>query len=382
MQELDILIVGAGVAGLTCAALLEKQGCRSTIVERQSRQHFNDRGYMLGLLPLGGRVLNQLDLRSDYYSHSVEMDQYEIHAEDGRLIQRYPLDFINRDFGSYRGISRQELINLLRSAIKHSDLMFDTTVDEIRHLDQQVDVRLSSQQTRRFDLVIIADGLHSTTREQILNKGEIDYSDTHWGGWIAWLERSGDNVYREYWGASSFMGLYPVRQRIGVFLGGPVEHIRSLGIREFIARERSAIDADASLLHKALDALVADPDPYFWSFQDCKCRHWTRDRTVLLGDAAAGFLPTAGVGASMAMDSAAALVDELSRSDGEHLDYALKLYVNRQRQRVESAQEDSRQLGRMMFVKSSMVARIRDYAMRYYSLQDLVNHLSKTISGD
>jgi len=53
-----------------------------------------------------------------------------------------------------------------------------------------------------------------------------------------------------------------------------------------------------------------------------------------LDDAAAGFLPTAGIGASMAMESAAALDDELARTDSRFVPQALQLYEKRRKHRV------------------------------------------------
>ncbi|MGD8427395.1 MAG: FAD-dependent monooxygenase, partial [Balneolaceae bacterium] len=106
MQNLDILIVGAGVAGLTCGGLLVKQGMEPVIVEREAEADFNKSGYMLGLLPLGGRVLNALDARDAYFEKSIQMENYEIHKQHGELVKNYPLEFINEQFGSYRGITR------------------------------------------------------------------------------------------------------------------------------------------------------------------------------------------------------------------------------------------------------------------------------------
>lgn len=98
---------------------------------------------------------------------------------------------------------------------------------------------------------------------------------------------------------------------------------------------------------------------------------------VLLGDAAAGFLPTAGIGASMAMESAAVLADELSRTNTQFLEHALSLYVKRRKHRVESTQNDSRHLAKMMFIKSATVAHIRDVATKFYSLEQLAGSIAK-----
>ncbi len=73
MDDLKILIVGAGVAGLTCANLLTSRGLRPLIIEREAKGKFNTSGYMLGLLPLGGRVFNELHLRDDYFRESIPL---------------------------------------------------------------------------------------------------------------------------------------------------------------------------------------------------------------------------------------------------------------------------------------------------------------------
>lgn len=375
------LITGAGVAGLTCASLLQRQGFNPVIVERGTQETFNTGGYMLGLLPLGGRVFNQLDAREAYFARSIEMQRYEIHREDGSLIKSYDLDFINKEYDSYRAISRIELITILLNTMDASGIRYGVTVQALQQQDNKVQVIFSDGREEEFDLVIVADGLHSTTRKLVLTEDEYAYYDTHWGGWVAWLDEEPELVYRDYWGASSFMGVYPVKDRIGVFLGGPNKLIKEIGLQAFIEQERQQLSDEYPLLHRSLDALAETPDPFYWEFHDCRSEHWVKGSVVLLGDAAAGFLPTAGVGASMAMDSAAALVDELSRSNIAHLDYALKLYVRRQRSRVEKAQQDSLDLGKMMFVKSPVVSAVRNYSLRFYTLKALLENISRMVEG-
>ena len=178
------------------------------------------------------------------------------------------------------------------------------------------------------------------------------------------------------------MGLYPVKDKVGIFLGGPNDLVQEQGLKDFATKIKKEILPEFAILHQSLDALAATVNPFYWEFHDCRAKEWQKNNVILLGDAACGFLPTAGVGASMAMDSASALVDELSRTDKEHMEYGLKLYIKRQKKRVEKAQEDSRNLGKLMFVKSNLFAKIRDYAIRFYSIKQLAKNISKTIEGN
>lgn len=70
------LIIGAGVAGLTLAALMRQRGDTPTIIERDERPASH--GYMLGLFPLGGRVLHGLGLHDHYLARSTTMRSYNI----------------------------------------------------------------------------------------------------------------------------------------------------------------------------------------------------------------------------------------------------------------------------------------------------------------
>ncbi len=381
MENLNILIVGAGVAGLTCANLLKNQGMDAFIIEREPSQSFNASGYMLGLLPLGGRVFNQINLRDQYFRNSIQMDLYNVHSSSGSLIRSYPLEFINKQYGSYRGISRQHLIELLMQKIDRKQILFETTVISVAQQDGGVEVVFSDDTVRKFDLVIVADGIHSETRKKILNASEYHYQDTGWGGWVTWMGKQSGSTYEEYWGAGSFLGLYPAENDIGVFLGGPAYNIQKKGLKEFSCEVANMLKHNKTFPKEALKCFDRDERHFFWNFKDCRCDVWHKGNVVLLGDAATGFLPTAGVGASMAMDSAAALVDELSRVDREHIQYALDLYTRRQKNRVERAHSDSRKLGKLMFVKSAIIAHLRDRIVSWYSLKRMLADLSKVMEG-
>lgn len=371
-----ILIVGAGMAGLTLAALLQQRGVRPTLVERGGDPA--SKGYMLGLFPLGGRVLHGLGAHDAYLASSQPMNSYEFRDGRGRLLKRYELGAFIRQYGAYQGVTRGALAQCLIAAMVAPEAALGTTVSDLAQDEDGVDVTFCDGTQGRFDLVVGADGANSAIRAMILGPGDLDHFDTGWGGWVAWTDpaRQAADTYTECSGPGYFAGLYPVKDAVAGFLGGRRDWLQRLGREGFADYLAQRFDAGQARAEALIAAVKAAESPYFWPLADCRSKRWRQGRVVLLGDAAASFLPTAGVGASMAMDAAAALNDELTRTDSAHVPYALRLFEARQRPRTAAAQKNSRQLARLMMVNSRPTAWLRDRAMRFYSLRAVLRDIS------
>lgn len=381
-KPLHILIVGAGIAGLTLAALMERRGLTPVIVEKQPAETFNKSGYMIGLMALGGRVFNALGMRQKYLANSVEIRDYRMYDGKGRLLNDFDVTAIFK-YGAYQGISRPKLIELLQSGIT-SPIRFGTTVAKMDSGKNGVKVRFSDKTIETFDFVAIADGIHSPTRELVFGHDNHTYRQTGWAGWAWFVDMPAQlaHGYREYWANHGFLGLYTVENnKVGVFMGGPMKRLKKKGHATIAAEFKKRLKHHDINMEALLEPLADDPDLYFWNFHDVRSKKWVTNNVALLGDAADGFLPTAGIGASMAMDSAAALDDELSRADAEHIDFALRLYENRQQKRVEQAQSDSRTLGNVMFFNNSFLSWCRNQFLKHYTITRFMKGITKMMEG-
>lgn len=373
-DPLRTLVVGAGVSGASMAALMRRRGRYPVLIERA--QLGAPGGYMLGLLPLGGNILRTLDRYHDYLAASLGMCNYTLGDDKGRTLRSFSIGELFTGTGDYRGIDRGALVELL---LGDGAVSWGTTVTNIVQRPDAVTVTFSDGTIADFDVVVAADGLHSSTRSLVQPTSDLSTYDTKWAGWVVWAPL-GDHeasTYSEYWGAGSFVGFYPVADRVGIFIGGPTRHTEH-GLQAFALRMRRAGPLGVQVT-TALDALDTAADPFYWRFADARSARLAYGRVVLLGDAGVGFLPTAGVGAAMAMDSAGALDDELSRSGPAEIEFTLGLYERRQTDRLRAAQTNSRKLARVMFTNGRVSAWLVRQVTRRISLNAMLGDIRKVI---
>lgn len=377
-DRLRVLVVGAGMAGVTLARLLREQGLHPVVAERARAG--TGHGYMLGMLPFVDPVVRRLGVEPDYLGRSVGMRRYVVRGRGGRHLRTYRLDAAVEPFGHYRGIERGTLLELL--AGERLPVAFDTVAERFEGSGPVV-VDLLEHGTRRtltVDAVIGADGVHSGVRDLLLRPDEIGRVDTGWGGWVAWSPSDDDpHVYEEVWGDGFFLGRYPVAGRTGVFLGAPTRRTAQ-GPTRLAARVRSELRIAGPRAAAALDAVEDAADAHRWDFADTRSGRWTSGPVALVGDAAAAFLPTAGVGAAMAVESAAALADRLDGVRPDALAAALRAYERSQRPRVESAQDASRRLARAMFLSGPAVTTARDVATRLVTLRSALRPVLRLLA--
>ena len=373
LRGMRILIVGAGIAGMTLAALLERRGESATLIERAP--DFEHAGYMLGLYGLGSRVLHGLGLYEKLAETSVALTSYEAYGAHGELIKRWPMDALTQQLGPLYSATRPQIVALLQSGLRSVPIHFGVTLKELRQGEREVVAVFSDGGSGAYDLVVGADGMRSQVRGLLF--GEQPHFETGWGGWVFWARSSlPPGTFAERWGRGSFVGAYPTQRGAGVFAGSPLDgrfESQGAGRRDRLREHFAGLGGPFDALFDDLPA--DDVELFFWRLADVRAERWSSGRVVLLGDAAAGFLPTAGVGASMAMESAAVLDDELGRTDAAGVEHAIRLYEKRRRRRVEAIQDESRTLAKLMFIESAALTSLRNFATRFVTVESFIGSI-------
>src|SRR5690606_38226854 len=94
------LVVGAGIAGITVAQLLRRNGQHPVLIERTLDG--GNPGYMLALMPMVDGAIDDLDLRDQYRNNSTPLNWYSFHSSNGRPGRRDSLARILARYGDYR----------------------------------------------------------------------------------------------------------------------------------------------------------------------------------------------------------------------------------------------------------------------------------------
>jgi 2-polyprenyl-6-methoxyphenol hydroxylase-like FAD-dependent oxidoreductase len=366
---MKILIVGGGIAGLALAGLLRQRGIEPVVVERVAQ--YGEAGYFLSLWPLGSRVLMGLGVHKRYMGASYPVSQYRICDEAGEAIKELNLAEQARPCGDLQIVTRRELLAVLKEGLGSVPVRMNTSVTSIAQSGDGVLVELTNGEREAFDLVVGADGIHSKVRELVF--GDVPLSPTGWGGWGFWTKPGAmrlDVDALEVWGVGRFVGAARVGDRVGGFFSTPVPS-------ELPTTEEDRMDyvrrcfADVRGIVPELLASFDDAEHIrYIELEDVTTPTFYSGRVVLVGDAGAGFLPTAGVGASMALESAAVLHDELLRADAVTIPRALELFEKRRRPRIERIQQESRRFAWMMFTRSPLLAGARNLVIHAFLDQE------------
>lgn len=339
-----ILIVGGGIAGLTLAARLHQKGLRARVIEiRNSPQA----GYIIGLWPMGIRVLKELGLFEHFADVSAPMVQFSMGDKGGRVINSTDMLQMRQKYGSIQLVERKKLLDLLASAVGEG-VERGLSVARIEPGAAKVEVRFSDGSEDTFDLVVGCDGLHSRVRDLVFG---IRALATGWSGWAWWGDRASveDARMMEYWEVGRrFFAVVRGLDVLCFFAGMPTPAPAAVGVAT--ERLRASFADMGGLVPQALESLDGDREFFHTEFSTIRLKAWSCGRVVLVGDACSAFFPFGGVGigASMAMEAAAVLSDELSRVDDHFVLHALRSYQSRRRDRVAEFEEASQSAANLM----------------------------------
>ena len=157
MHGARILVVGAGLAGLALARALGRAGFAPELIEREAGWEAAGTGMYL---PANGvRALGALGLGEAVAARAASITHQRLLDHHGRLLAEIDLDGLWGDVGACLALPRADLHQVLRDGVA---VRMGRTIASLEHLDGPVEVTFDDGRQDSYDLVVGADGLHST----------------------------------------------------------------------------------------------------------------------------------------------------------------------------------------------------------------------------
>lgn len=373
------LVAGAGIGGLSAAIALARTGFPVNILERSNE--FLPAGAGIQLGPNATRILREWGVLESLVEHAVSPLGIHIHdGKTGRILARVPLgqDIETRHGAPYLCLHRHDLHNSLLKLVKslHGVILQDgCEVTSVTPSETGVTAKSRSGAQVSGLALIAADGLWSHMRSEIDPTARLKFSGKT--AWRALLDI--EAVPHSFRGPEVHLWMAPHAHLVHY----PVSKGQKLNIVAVIKgddqEEGWDREADAKLLEnyfrewpeQVRSLLSRAPSWRTWSLMEItRLKCWSRDRLVLLGDAAHPILPFLAQGGAMAIEDAACLAGVMAKTEVSP-PQAFKAYETSRRKRTATVQTASRRMGSIYHLKG-LAALGRNAALRSTSPEALL----------
>jgi len=342
-----VLVVGGGTAGSVLALALRQRGLDVVLAERQTEWRAIGHGITIQGNAL--RALRDVGVADEVVAAGAPFDRLRMRTVDGELIQEIvspPLG--GADLPPTMGSMRFLLQEVLSRHVHASgaDVRLGTAVETLAEEEAGVRATLSDGSAELFDLVVGADGQHSTVRSLIgLEARHMPVGMAIWR--MEGPRQPGMDCAELYYGGPRYKAGYapisPDRmyayvldedRRLESYGDRPLHELmaeRSAGYGGLWPAIRASMGPDTTIDYRSLDALLIDGP-------------WYQGRVIVIGDAAHACPPMLAQGAAMAAEDAIVLAELIG--DGHGVDKVLALFTERRHERAAMVVDNSVQLAR------------------------------------
>lgn len=324
MENKNILISGAGIAGTTLAYWLKKFGFNPTIVEISPK--LREGGFAIDFMGAGYDVAEKMEIVSALKDVDINFSKlvFVDSSNKGKGSMNYQKikNFLK---GRAFTLLRSDLAKVIYQRIeKDVEIIFGDSIKKIEQDEEKVTVTFQCGITRTFDLLVGADGLHSNVRNLVF--GIESRFEKYYGYYtssftidddilgnrafsmynvpykqVAVYSKNGNNTTTFFIFASSEKLLY--------------DHHDTAQQKEIL---KSQFMECGWICPELLSKIDSTPDFYFDPISQIKMDQWYKGRITLVGDA--GDCPSllSGKGSTLAMVGAYILAGELKEAKGNY----------------------------------------------------------------
>ena len=362
MSKLNVLVVGASIAGPTAAYWLAKAGANVTVIERFPKLRTN--GQNIDIRTTGVTIMRKmLGMEAAVRAKTTQMEGMSFVRDNGRLLGTIKAtgDPDQQSLVSEYEIFRGDLAQILVDMTKDNENIKYIFGEQVASMQQSekddgpIKVEFANGlMSSEYDLVVACDGATSRTRAMGLNCGVRDHIKSM-NCWAAYFSTEkdllkGSKVAQAYSGTGGrFLGVGPDPSgvnRVGLMSIHPRNsHDVTKPFREAMKQGDDALKHFVAQHYKGagwrtneiMQGMMESRDFYASETVEVKTPSLCKGRFVLVGDA--GYAPSfTGTGTTLAMTGAYVLAGEICRHQG-NLAAALGGYEERMRPIIDDMQK-------------------------------------------
>ena len=242
-----VLVVGAGIAGLAAARTLHEWGASVEVIDRQPTPPLEGTGIFLPGNSV--RALGALGLGDEVARRAAGILRQRTLDHRGRTLFEVEADELWRGVAPCLALSRADLHQVLLAGVGDVPVRWGESLEAVAFDDVGVTVTVGGTPTR-FDLVLGADGVHSTVRQLTFGPGAVRKVGQYARRFVVdgdvepatWSVRLGPG--------SAFLSIPIGERRVYCYVDGPLDDPRSL---------RDLLAGYADPVPTLLDALEDQP---------------------------------------------------------------------------------------------------------------------------
>ncbi|WP_285641989.1 FAD-dependent monooxygenase [Lentzea sp. NBRC 102530] len=358
-------ISGASIAGLSAAFWLRRTGWEVTVLERA--EAFRDGGQNVDVRGTAREVLTRMGLFDAVKDQNTTETGTVFVDSSGRVLAELPdagPDGATAELEVLRGDFAATILHNLPDGV---EIVYGDTVSGVEDGPEHVTVSTAAGRHLRADLLVIAEGVRSATRDLLF----------------------GDLVERRDLGVAMVFGTIPrtasddTRWRWYTTTGGRQVHLRpdnhgttramlactgdfgGLGRADALSRFRDRYAGAGWETRRVLDGFDDSEDVYVDQLTQIRMPAWHRGRVCLAGDAAWCVTPMGGGGASLALISGYVLAAATAAPG--RLEDGLAAYEDWMRPLVDDVQNFPGWLLRFAYPRTRFGLRLRRLADRVFT---------------
>lgn len=343
MDKLKVVVIGAGIGGLTAGIALSQAGYEVEVYDRV--KEMRPVGAGISLWSNGVKVLNRLGLGEKMAQIGGNMDRMEYRTMAGELLNDIDLMPLIHEVGQRPyPVARRDLQQMLLEAFP-GEVKLDHKCIGVEEDETGVTAIFENGHKARGDLLVAADGVRSILRTYVLGE-EVQ---PKYGGYINWNglvpadeDLAPKNTWVIYVGDCKRASMMPVAgDRFYFFFDVPLPKGTPANPDNYKAELKEHFQGWAQPVQTLIDRL----DPYTVARPEIHdvgpIDRFVKGRVALLGDSAHATCPDMGQGGCQAMEDALVLTNYLM-STNLGVEYALKRYEIERKERANAVVQKAR----------------------------------------